>query len=87
MEEEFANLTRKVEIEVSLQYKAREEFDRFLVNWIKVHGLDKEAYRGISYLMSAYVMMQVGIDGDNKAEPERDRERLNPEASKEDAIV
>lgn len=41
------------------QNSAREEFDSFLKEWIKRYELRAEVYRGISYLMSSYVSMEI----------------------------
>jgi hypothetical protein len=41
------------------QEVAREEFDAFLKKWIERHELRSEVYRGISYLMSSYVRMEI----------------------------
>lgn len=45
----------KVEKKIRKQTIAREEFDSFMIAWVEKHKLPQEAYRGISYLMSAYV--------------------------------
>lgn len=45
----IANLLRR-------QSDAKEEFDAFFLEWIAKYKLPKEAYRGVSYLMSSYVM-------------------------------
>jgi hypothetical protein len=49
-------ITNKIEKKIKKQSLAREEFDSFMVKWIDKHDLPKEVYRGISFLMSSYVM-------------------------------
>lgn len=52
-------ITKKVEKRIEKQSIAREEFDDFILKWIEKHELPKEAYRGISFLMSSYVMSYI----------------------------
>jgi hypothetical protein len=52
---QFEQVTAHVEKRLDKQQSAREEFDVFFKRWIEKHGLPKEAYRSISYLMSSYV--------------------------------
>ena len=48
-------ITKRIDRKLQKQSIAREQFDCFLREWIDKHELPKEAYRGISYLMSSYV--------------------------------
>jgi uncharacterized lipoprotein len=52
----IGNMTKKIDRKIQKQSEAREEFDSFLTDWIEKHELPEEVYRGISYLMSSYVM-------------------------------
>ena len=52
-------ITKQIEKKIEKQSRAREEFDIFLKKWIERHELPKEAYRGVSFLMSSYVMNYV----------------------------
>lgn len=49
-------ITKKIERRIEKQALAREEFNVFMLQWIEKHELPKEAYLGISFLMSSYVM-------------------------------
>jgi len=52
-------MTEDMKKKLNRQSEAREEFDAFLKEWIKRHELRAEVYRGISYLMSSYVSMEI----------------------------
>lgn len=55
---DFDSLEKNDKARFKLNGAAREEFDAFMLEWIKKYKMSDEAYRGISYLMSSYVMVR-----------------------------